>query len=131
MSHNISRHKREEIARARESEHAEKFRAGPDHIRADGSALIEAWNARIAATQPMLASPLIGPAIAAGYPYLRAYCPGCRTERTIDLRRIGRHPFGAVTGLIPALSCSWCRPRSTVCENPRPGPDQGLIHGGR
>jgi hypothetical protein len=46
-----------------------------------------------------------GPAI----PYLRAYCPGCRTERMVDLRTTDRHPIGAVTSLIPSPSCTMCR----------------------
>jgi hypothetical protein len=88
MAHTMSQYKREELERARQREQAEKFRATNEAIREDGAALIEMWNARIAAGQPMLASPLIGPAIAAGYPFLRAYCPGCRTERTVDLREV-------------------------------------------
>jgi hypothetical protein len=110
MAHTMSQHKREQFERARREREAEKFRATDAAIRQDGGALIEAWNARIAAGMPMLVSPLIGPAIAAGYPFLRCYCPGCRTERTLDLRTIDRHPFGAVTSLIPSLSCKMCRP---------------------
>jgi len=110
MAHTMSHHKRELLESARRRAEAEKFRATDAAIRADGGALIEAWNARIAAGMPMLASPLIGPAIAAGYPFLRCYCPGCRTERMVDLRTLDRHPFGAVTSLIPALSCRMCRP---------------------
>ena len=110
MAHTMSHHKRELLESARREAEAEKFRATKEAIRQDGGALIEAWNARIAAGMPMLASPLIGPAIAAGYPFLRCYCPGCRTERTLDLRTLDRHPFGAVTSLIPALSCKMCRP---------------------
>src|SRR3954462_11541042 len=112
MAHTMSHYKRGGLWRARREAEAGKFRATEEAIRQDGGALIEAWNARIAAGMPMLASPLIGPAIAAGYPYLRCYCPGCRTERTLDLRGINRHPFGAVTGIIPALSCSWCLPHA-------------------
>jgi hypothetical protein len=116
MAHTLSRRKREEIEQARRREEAEKFRNSTDAIREDGSALIEAWNARIAARMPMLTSPLIGPAIAAGYPFLRAHCPGCQTGRTIDLRSIDRHPFGAVTSLIPALSCRRCRPHAPFAQ---------------
>jgi len=110
MAHTMSHYKREELESARREAETAKFRANSEAIRADGGALIEAWNARIAAHMPMLASPLIGAAIAAGYPYLRAYCPGCRTERMVDLRTLDRHPFGAVTSLIPSLSCRMCRP---------------------
>jgi hypothetical protein len=78
--------------------------------------MIEAWNARIAAQMPMLWSPLIGPSIAAGYPYLRAFCPGCRTERAVDLRKVKRHPFASVTSLIPALSCNMCRPNAPFAK---------------
>ena len=110
MAHTMSHHKRELLESARREAEAGKFRATSEAIRQDGGALIEAWNARIAAGMPMLASPLIGPAIAAGYAYLRAYCSGCRTERMVDLRTLDRHPFGAVTSLIPSLSCRMCRP---------------------
>jgi hypothetical protein len=116
MAHSISLRKRLETEKRRRREEAEKFRNTTDAIRQDGGALIEAWNARIAARMPMLTSPLIGPAIAAGYPFLRAYCPGCQTGRTVDLRIIDRHPFGAVTSLIPALSCKRCRPHAPFAK---------------
>ena len=94
MAHTMSHHRREQLERAWREAEVGKYRATDEAIREDGGAVIEAWNARIAAGMPMLASPLIGPAVAAGYPYLRCYCPGRRTERTLDLRTIDRHPFG-------------------------------------
>jgi hypothetical protein len=63
MAHTLSRRKREELEQARRREEAEKFRNSTEAFREDGAALIEAWNARIAARMPMLTSPLIGPAM--------------------------------------------------------------------
>jgi hypothetical protein len=57
----MSQHRREELEREKRRAHAEKFRATNEAIRADGGALIENWNARIAAGMPMLASPLALP----------------------------------------------------------------------
>ena len=54
---------------------------------------------------PMLFSPTIGAAITAGYRFLRARCPACRTTGDIDLRTLDRHRGAAVTALTPALSC--------------------------
>ena len=54
---------------------------------------------------PMLFSPTIGAAIAAGYWFLWVRCPACRTINAIDLRTLDRHHDAAVTSLIPALSC--------------------------
>jgi hypothetical protein len=40
---------------------------------------------------PMLFSPTIGAAIAAGYWFLRARCPTCRTTGDVDLRVLDWH----------------------------------------
>ena len=65
---------------------------------------------------PMLFSPTIGAAVAAGYWFLWVRCPACRTTQSIDLRTLDRHPDAAVTSLIPALSCRSCRPNAPFAE---------------
>jgi hypothetical protein len=57
---------------------------------------------------PMLFSPTIGAAITAGYWFLRARCPACRTTGDVDLRTLDWHRGAAVTALTPALSCRSC-----------------------
>ena len=47
-----------------------------------------ASNERQAKRMPMLFSPTIGAAITAGYRFLRARCPACRTTGDVDLRRL-------------------------------------------
>jgi hypothetical protein len=43
-------------------------------------------------------------------------CPACRTTQAFDLRTLDRHPWSALTGLIPALSCRSCRPHAPFAE---------------
>src|SRR6202040_1822406 len=69
-------------------------------------------NERQAKRMPMLFSPTIGAAIAAGFWFLWVRCPACRTINAIDLRTLDRHRDAAVTSLIPALSCRSCRPNA-------------------
>ena len=64
----------------------------------------------------MLFSPTIGAAITAGYWFLRARCPACRTIGDVDLRTLDWHRGGAVTALTPALSCRSCRPNAPFAE---------------
>jgi hypothetical protein len=65
---------------------------------------------------PMLFSPTIEAAITAGYWFLRARCPACRTTGDVDLRRLDWHRGAAVTALTPALSCRSCRPNAPFAE---------------
>ena len=82
----------------------------------DAERLIAAWNERQAKRMPMLFSPTIGAAIAAGYWFVWVRCPACRTTNAIDLRTLDRHRDAAVTSLIPALSCRSCRPSAPFAE---------------
>jgi hypothetical protein len=82
----------------------------------DSVKLVETWNARLAAHMPMLFSPTIEAAITAGYWFLWARCPACRTTGDIDLRALDWHRSAAVTALIPALSCRSCRPNAPFAE---------------
>ena len=78
--------------------------------------LVAAWNERQAKRMPMLFSPTIGAAITAGYWFLRARCPACRTTGEVDLRTLDWHRGAAVTALTPALSCRSCRPNAPFAE---------------
>src|SRR3984957_6810457 len=91
-----------ERAAARAKEEAARRALGPQIIE-DSVKLVEAWNTRQAAHMPMLFSPTIEAAITAGYWYLWARCPACRTTGAVDLRRLDWHRGAAVTALIPAL----------------------------
>jgi hypothetical protein len=65
---------------------------------------------------PMLFSPTIEAAITAGYWFLRARCPACRTTGDVDLRTLDWHRGAAVTALTPTLSCRSCRPNAPFAE---------------
>jgi mannose-6-phosphate isomerase-like protein (cupin superfamily) len=43
-------------------------------------------------------------------------CPACRTTQAVDLRTLDRHPWSAISSLIPALSCCSCRPHAPFAE---------------
>jgi hypothetical protein len=72
----------------------------------DTERLIAAWNERQQKRMPMLFSPTIGAAIAAGFWFLWVRCPACRTINAIDLRTLDRHHDAAVSSLIPAFVLS-------------------------
>jgi len=91
-------------------------RACHPQIVEDAERLVAVWNARQARRMPMLFSPTIGAAIAAGYWFLWVRCPACRTVNAIDLRTLDRHHDAAITSLIPALSCHSCRPNAPFAE---------------
>jgi hypothetical protein len=101
------------VAAAKEA--AARRALGPQIIE-DSVKLVEAWNVRQAAHMPMLFSPTIEAAITAGYWFLRARCPACRTTGDIDLRALDWHRGAAVTALTPALSCRSCRPNAPFAE---------------
>jgi hypothetical protein len=71
-------------------------RATDAQVLEDAERLIAAWNERQAKRMPMLFSPTIGAAVAAGYWFLWVRCPACRTTNGIDLRSLDRHPQAAV-----------------------------------
>jgi hypothetical protein len=60
-------------------------RATEKQIPEDAEHLVDVWNERQAKRMPMLLSPTIGAAITAGYWFLRARCPACRTTATAPL----------------------------------------------
>jgi hypothetical protein len=104
---------------ARRAEAAEKEaaarRATEAQVLEDAGRLVAA-NERQAKRMPMLFSPTIGCALKARHWLLWVRCPACRTTQAVDLRTLGRHPWSALTGLIPALSCRNCRPHTPFAE---------------
>jgi hypothetical protein len=91
-------------------------RATEKQILEDADHLVAVWNERQARRMPMLFSPTIGAAIAAGYWFLWARCPACRTTGDVALRALDWHRGAAVTALTPALSCRSCRPNAPFAE---------------
>jgi hypothetical protein len=90
--------------------HAERAQqeAAEETARKEALQIVERWNHALAAGRCGLWSPTIRAAVLAGTPWLDVYCPGCRTSRAIDIRRLDRHPLGSVGSLVLGLRCSWC-----------------------
>jgi hypothetical protein len=110
----FNRRKLEDQRREAAEKETANRRATDAQVLEDAQRLIAAWNERQANRMPMLFSPTIGAAIAAGYWFLWVRCPACRTINAIDLRTLDRHHDAAVTSLIPALSCRSCRPNAPL-----------------
>jgi hypothetical protein len=71
---------------------------------------VKRWNEEMGQRHKPRYSPAVGVAIDAGFPFLEAFCPGCRQVKTVDLRKLDRHRNTTLDGLIPHLSCRNCRP---------------------
>ena len=101
----FNRRKMEDRRRQAAEQDAAARRATEKQILEDAGHLVAVWNERQAKRMPMLFSPTIGAAIAAGYWFLWARCPACRTTGAVDLRSLDWHPGAAVTaqGLIKTL----------------------------
>jgi len=112
----FNRRKLEDQRREAAEKEAANRRATDAQVLEDAERLIAAWNERQALRAPMIFSPTIGAAIAAGYWFLWIRCPACRTINAIDLRTLDRHRDAAVTSLIPLLSCRSCRPNAPFAE---------------
>ena len=112
----FNKRKMEDDRRQEAEKEATARRATDRQILEDADHLIAVWNERQAKRMPMLFSPTIGAAITAGYWFLRARCPACRTTGDIDLRTLDWHRGAAVTALTPALSCRSCRPNAPFAE---------------
>jgi hypothetical protein len=110
----FNRRKMEDERRHAAEKKAAEERATDPQITADAERLVAVWNERQVKRMPMLFSPTIGAAVAAGYWFLWVRCSACRTINAIDLRTLDRHHDAAVTGLIPALSCRSCRPNAPL-----------------
>ena len=112
----FNKRKMEDRRRQAAEQEAAARRATEKQILEDADHLIGEWNERQAKRMPMLFSPTIGAAITAGYWFLRARCPACRTTGDVDLRKLDRHRGAAVTALTPVLSCRSCRPNAPFAE---------------
>ncbi len=102
-------------AAAAEKEAATK-RATEAQILEDAGRLVSAWNERQSKGMPMLFSPTIGCALKARHWFLWVRCPAWRTTQAVDLRTLDRHPWPAISSLIPSLSCRACRPHAPFAE---------------
>jgi hypothetical protein len=112
----FNKRKMEDRRRQAAEQEAAARRATEKQILEDADHLIGEWNERQAKRMPMLFSPTIGAAITAGYWFLRARCPACRTTGDVDLRKLDWRRGAAVTALTPALSCRSCRPNAPFAE---------------
>jgi hypothetical protein len=90
-----------------------KFAArGSNRCIADAQKIVAIWNARQAGGRALRFYPTIGAAIAAGLPWLSFSCPACGQFGSVNLRTLDRHPGGAISALIPSLSCRRCSPNA-------------------
>ena len=112
----FNRRKLEDQRRQAAEKEAAARRATDAQVLEDAERLIAAWNERQTISAPMIFSPTIDAAIAAGYWFLWVRCPACRTINAVDLRALDRHPDAAVSSLISALSCRSCRPNAPFAE---------------
>ena len=117
----FNKRKMEDRRRQAAEQEAAARRATERQILEDADHLITVWNERQAKRMPMLFSPTIGAAITAGYWFLRARCPACRTTGDVDLRTLDWHRGAAVTALTPGAvvpllpaECAFCRTRMPV-----------------
>ena len=78
--------------------------------RKQALAIIEAWNARLAARQPELNSPTIRAALLSECHWLLVICPACETVAEIDLRVVRRDPALTIAQVLPSLACQRCQP---------------------
>jgi hypothetical protein len=96
-------------ARAKLAEAERRATAGAQKI-------VAIWNARQAGGRALWFYPTIGAAIAAGLPWLSFSCPACGQWGSVDLRTLDRHPGGAISSLIPLLSCRRCSPNAPFAQ---------------
>jgi hypothetical protein len=100
-----------ERAAARAAEEAKRAEAERKAI-AEAQKIVAIWNGRQAGGRALWFYPTIGAAITAGLPWLTLSCPGCGQYAPVDLRTLDRHPGGAISSLIPSLSCRRCSPNA-------------------
>jgi len=91
-------------------------RATEAQVLEDAGRLVSAWNEGQVKRMPMLFSPTIGCALKARHWFLWVRCPACRTTQAVDLRTLDRHPWSAISSLIPALSCRASRSHAPFAE---------------
>ena len=104
-----------ERAAARAAEEAKRAEV-ERKLAAEAQKIVEIWNARQAGGRALWFYPTIGAAIAAGFPWLAFYCPGCRVVGSVDLWTFDRHRGAAIFNLIPSLSCRRCSPHAPFAK---------------
>jgi hypothetical protein len=104
-----------ERAAARASAEARRAEAERKAV-VDAQKIVCIWNARQAGGRELWFYPTIGAAIAAGVPWLSYSCPACGQFGSVDLRTLDRHPGGAISSLIPSLSCRRCSPSAPFAK---------------
>lgn len=109
-SHRISDRKIAALARELDPERFERERQAKLQDLRAATALVSIWNARRAMGRELWFFPTIGAALAAKRPWLTVQCPACEMVADIDIRKLDRHPQASIQSLIPALSCTRCRP---------------------
>jgi hypothetical protein len=119
----FNRRKMEDERRRVAEKKAAEQRATDPQIVEDAERLVAVWNERQKQQMPMLFSPTIGAAVAAGYWFLWVRCPACRTINAIDLRTLDRHHdaainSGAVVPVMPA-QCAVRRAGAAVAQKHR------------
>ena len=112
----FNRRKMEERRRQAAEKEAAARRTTEAQVLEDAGRLVAAWNERQAERMPMLFSPTVGCALKARHWFLWVCCPACRMTQAVDLRTLDRHPWSAISSLIPALSCRSCRPHAPFAE---------------
>jgi hypothetical protein len=80
----FNRRKMDDQRREDAEEEAANRRATDAQVLEDAERLIAAWNERQAKRMPMIFSPTIGAAIAAGFWFLWVRCPACQTSGTTE-----------------------------------------------
>ncbi len=112
----FNRRKMEDRRRQAAEKEGAARRATEAQVLEDAGRLVAAWNERQAKRMPTLFSRTIGCALKARHCFLWVCCPACRTTQAVDLRTLDRHPWSSISSLIPALSCSSCRPHAPFDE---------------
>jgi hypothetical protein len=84
--------------------------------RDEAIAVIDKWNAAVAAGHGDLWSPTIGCAVVAERPYLDVHCPGCAASRAVDMRTVDLNPLATVNSLVLGLRCSLCLDGAPLAE---------------
>src|SRR3984885_6778560 len=119
----FNKRKMEDRRRQAAEKEAAARRATEKQILEDADHLITVWNERQAKRMPMLFSPTIAAAITAGYWFLRARCPACRTTGDVDLRTLDWHRGAAVTALtcdaltLSGVTLSLCQDRGDDAQH--------------
>jgi hypothetical protein len=105
--------------RAQERERAAaRAAAGAKRPEAERKAIAEAekivaiWNARQVGGRALWFYSTIGAAVRGRRAVGVLLLSGCGQFGSVDLRTLDRHPGGAISGLIPSLSCQRCLPNA-------------------